>query len=100
VFTGAHYVLLIAGEIEPGEDPAEAAVREVKEEMGLRVRATGVIGRRVHPDTGRDMVYLAARPTQGNQGFCRRRAGPGLSAMGGPHPGRRAHEWHDIRTRP
>jgi 8-oxo-dGTP pyrophosphatase MutT (NUDIX family) len=59
----------IAGEIESGEDPADAAVREVEEETGLRVRATGVIGRRVHPDTGRDMVYLAARPTHGTKVF-------------------------------
>jgi hypothetical protein len=39
----------IAGEIEPGEDPTDAVVREVKEETGLRIRATDVIGRRVHP---------------------------------------------------
>ena len=59
----------IAGEIEPGEDPASAAVREVEEETGLRVRTTGVIGRRVHPQTGREMVYLAARPTHGTKAF-------------------------------
>jgi 8-oxo-dGTP pyrophosphatase MutT (NUDIX family) len=59
----------IAGEIEPGEDPADAAVREVKEETGLRIRTTGVIGRRVHPHTGREMIYLAARPTHGTKAF-------------------------------
>jgi 8-oxo-dGTP diphosphatase len=59
----------IAGEIEPGEDPADAAVREVKEETGLRIRTTGVIGRRVHPQTGREIVYLAARPTHGTKAF-------------------------------
>ena len=57
----------IAGEIEPGEDPAAAAVREVKEETGLRVRATGVIGHRFHPDTEREMVYVAACPTHGTK---------------------------------
>jgi 8-oxo-dGTP pyrophosphatase MutT (NUDIX family) len=57
----------IAAEIEPGEEPADAAVREVSEETGLRVGATGVIGRRVHPHTGREMVYLAARPTHGTE---------------------------------
>ena len=57
----------IAGEIEPGEEPADAAVREVSEETGLRIRATGMIGRRVHPHTGREMVYLAARPTHGTE---------------------------------
>jgi 8-oxo-dGTP pyrophosphatase MutT (NUDIX family) len=55
----------IAREIEPGEDPAEAAVREVGEETGLRIRAMDVIGCRVHPRTGREMVYLAACPTHG-----------------------------------
>lgn len=54
----------IAGEIEPGESPADAAVREVKEETGLRVMAAErEIGRRVHPHTGRTMIYLACSPT-------------------------------------
>jgi 8-oxo-dGTP pyrophosphatase MutT (NUDIX family) len=57
----------VAGEIEPGESPGEAAVREVEEETGLRIRAGGVIGRRVHPRTGRTMVYMAARPTHGTE---------------------------------
>ena len=52
----------IAGEIEPGEDPADATIREVSEETGLRIRATSVIGRRVRPHTGREMVYLAGQP--------------------------------------
>jgi 8-oxo-dGTP pyrophosphatase MutT (NUDIX family) len=59
----------IAGEIEPGESPADAAVREVKEETGLRVRAGGIIGRRVHPATKRTMVYMAATPTHGTGTF-------------------------------
>ena len=53
----------IAGEIEPGESPTDAIVREVKEETGLRVRAAErEIGRRVHPKTGRTMIYLACEP--------------------------------------
>jgi 8-oxo-dGTP pyrophosphatase MutT (NUDIX family) len=52
----------IAGKIQPGESPADAAVREVKEETGMEVAAGRVLGRRVHPDTGRTMIYLAARP--------------------------------------
>ena len=55
----------IAGEIEPGEAPADAAVREVREETGLQIQANGEIGRRVHPQTGRTMVYVAARPIHG-----------------------------------
>ena len=54
----------IAGEVEPGETAAFAAVREVKEETGLEVRAGREIGRRVHPKTGRTMVYVAARPSR------------------------------------
>lgn len=54
----------IAGEIEPGESPAEAIVREVEEEAGLRVMAAErEIGRRVHPKTGRTMIYVACSPT-------------------------------------
>lgn len=59
----------IAGEIEPGESPADAAVREAKEEAGLRIQAGEVIGRRVHPKTGRTLVYMAARPTHGTEVF-------------------------------
>lgn len=54
----------IAGEVEPGESPADAVVREVKEETGLRVvAAEREIGRRVHPKTGRTMIYVACSPT-------------------------------------
>jgi 8-oxo-dGTP diphosphatase len=49
------------GKIEPAESPAENAVREVEEETNLRVRASGEIGRRTHPVTGRAIIYFAAR---------------------------------------
>lgn len=55
----------IAGEIEPGESPADAAIREVKEEAGLVVNYSQTIGRRVHPKTGRPMIYLACVPAGG-----------------------------------
>jgi len=54
----------IAGEVEPGETAPFAAVREVKEETGLEVRAGREIGRRVHPKTGRTMIYIAAEPVR------------------------------------
>jgi len=59
----------IAGEVEPGERPEDAAVREVKEETGLLVRAGAVIGERVHPKTGRTMIYMSAAPTHGTDVF-------------------------------
>jgi len=52
----------VAGEIKPGEHPAQAAEREVREETGLQVRAGDEIGRRIHPATGRALVYVAAFP--------------------------------------
>jgi 8-oxo-dGTP diphosphatase len=54
-----------AGEAEPGEAPADTAVREVKEETGLRIRISHAIGERDHPATGAHMIYLAARPYHG-----------------------------------
>jgi excisionase family DNA binding protein len=54
----------IAGEIEPQESPADAAVREVKEETGLEIRAGQILGTRVHPRTGRVMIYLTGEPVR------------------------------------
>jgi 8-oxo-dGTP diphosphatase len=48
-----------AGEVEAGESPDDAAVREAWEETGLTVRATKGLGERIHPATGRTMVYVA-----------------------------------------
>jgi len=61
----------IAGEQDAvkDENPADTAVREVKEETGLRVQAGEVIGERVHPATGRTMIYIAAKPTRGTEIF-------------------------------
>jgi 8-oxo-dGTP diphosphatase len=55
----------IAGESEPGEEPADTAVREVKEETTLEATAGEILGERVHPATGRRMIYMAARPARG-----------------------------------
>ena len=59
----------IGGKIGPGESPADAAVREVKEETGLRIAAGHEIGRRIHPVTSRWVVYIAATPQGGTDVF-------------------------------
>jgi 8-oxo-dGTP diphosphatase len=48
-----------AGAVEEGETPEDAAVRETAEETGLAVDAQSRLGERVHPATGRTMVYVA-----------------------------------------
>jgi 8-oxo-dGTP diphosphatase len=52
------------GEIEPDETPAAAGRREVMEETGLEVVAGRILGKRVHPQTGRQVIYLTARPAR------------------------------------
>ncbi len=55
-----------AGECEEGESPEPAVEREVHEEVGLEVQAMRRLGERVHPATGRHMVYLACRVIAGS----------------------------------
>ena len=54
-----------AGEVEAGESAEDAAVRETQEETGLAVRATSHLGERVHPNTGRTMLYVACDVVNG-----------------------------------
>jgi 8-oxo-dGTP diphosphatase len=49
-----------ATEIETGESPAAAAARAVLRETGLTATVDHVIGKRIHPKTGRVMIYLDA----------------------------------------
>lgn len=55
---GALLWQLPAGQIEPGETGEQAAVRETQEEAGLDVVALKILGERVHPATGRRMIYV------------------------------------------
>lgn len=54
-----------AGAVEPGETPAQAAVREIAEETHLTVAPVESIGERVHPLTGRKIVYLVCQVVSG-----------------------------------
>jgi 8-oxo-dGTP diphosphatase len=54
-----------AGEVEPGESAEQAAVRETREEVGLTVHATKLLGERIHPNTGRRMAYVACEIDSG-----------------------------------
>jgi 8-oxo-dGTP diphosphatase len=53
------------GSVEIGESPERAAVRETQEEAGLVVEAVEVLGRRIHPDTGRVVFYVACQTVSG-----------------------------------
>jgi 8-oxo-dGTP diphosphatase len=55
-----------AGAVEEGETVEVAAAREAREETGLIVEAEKILGERVHPATGRNMVYVACRVVEGN----------------------------------
>jgi 8-oxo-dGTP diphosphatase len=48
-----------AAEIEPGESPADALVRRIPDEIGVRVIPGWVLGARLHPRTGRHMIYMS-----------------------------------------
>ncbi|MFG3225422.1 NUDIX hydrolase [Kitasatospora sp. NPDC048194] len=54
-----------AGEVEAGESPEEAAVRETAEETGLVVAAVKLLGERMHPKTRRLMSYTACEVVSG-----------------------------------
>ncbi|NLU70388.1 NUDIX hydrolase [Streptomyces sp. HNM0574] len=54
-----------AGAVEPGESAEQAAVRETLEETGLTLAPVAPLGRRIHPHTGRTVVYTACRVLAG-----------------------------------
>ena len=55
-----------AGKLESGETPQQAAVRETLEETGLTVRATQLLGKRIHPLTQRAVAYVACEVVWGS----------------------------------
>lgn len=54
-----------AGTARPGERPETAAVREVREEVGLEVVVEDRLGERFHPASQRNLVYFACRIVSG-----------------------------------
>jgi 8-oxo-dGTP diphosphatase len=54
-----------SGHVEVGETPEEAAVRDVREEVGLTVAVERLLGDRIHPATGRHLIYFACRIVSG-----------------------------------
>lgn len=55
-----------AGKVEPGETAEQAAVRETLEEVGLEVVAAKNLGERIHPATGRRMIYVVCEAISGD----------------------------------
>jgi 8-oxo-dGTP diphosphatase len=55
-----------AGKIEACESDVEAAVRETWEEVGLLVSPITQLGERVHPATGRRIIYVACQVDGGS----------------------------------
>jgi len=51
----------VSGQVEAGETPEEAAIREVREEVGLSVAVERRLGDRIDPATGRHLIYFACR---------------------------------------
>jgi 8-oxo-dGTP diphosphatase len=68
-----------------GETPEDAAIRELKEEVGLTVEVVRRLGERVHPATGRHLVYLVCRIVAGEPTVV-------------DHEELSAVEWCDLRT--
>ncbi|KAB2880919.1 NUDIX hydrolase [bacterium] len=52
-----------AGKIEANESPKNAAVREVREETGIRCKIVKKLGSRLHPNTNVEIYYWLCKQT-------------------------------------
>ncbi len=88
---GLHLYGLPGGKVEDGEEPEQAAIREVREETGLIVTAAGLLGIEdlVYPGSGRRYRAYAFRC-----GLMR-----GEPAVQMPHE-ISSVDWHDIGSLP
>ena len=50
------------GKLEPGEDEAEGVLREIQEETGVQCQTLHSIGRRIHPESKREVSYWLCKP--------------------------------------
>lgn len=62
--SGVPYPLLWefpGGKVEPGEDPKDCAIREIREELGIEVAVAGIYDSIFHRYPERDVLVLAYR---------------------------------------
>jgi 8-oxo-dGTP diphosphatase len=101
--SGRRYHVLPGGNVEPGEELAEAAVREAAEELGVDVCIDG-LGATVH-FRGREQHYFLARSVGGSFGTG---DGPEMASPFDSESGSYRAVWlstdsllaHDLRPRP
>jgi 8-oxo-dGTP diphosphatase len=101
--SGYRYHVLPGGNVEPGEEPADAAVRETAEELGLAVRLDGLVA--VVHFRGREQRYFLARSVGGTFGTG---DGPEMDSEPESEAGSYRPVWlasdslltHDLRPRP
>ena len=65
VFGGVPYIFP-GGKQEDNENLEQATIREVKEETGLTARIVRQIGTRIHPKSGKEIVYFHCEKISGD----------------------------------
>lgn len=47
------------GEVEHNETFEKAIIREMKEETGINIKCYNILGKRIHPNTKKEIVYIS-----------------------------------------